>query len=49
MSKEDIRIIFCGLIPDGVDFRKLTPKGRDEVRAALDALIRNSQIKAKSK
>lgn len=39
MSKEDARVIACGLLHDGLDDRKLTPKARDEIKAAITRLL----------
>lgn len=39
MNKEDARVIACGLLHDGLDARKLTPKARDEIRAAITRLL----------
>ena len=34
MTKAQLRAIFCGLLPDGLDLRMLTPTGREEFRRA---------------
>lgn len=39
MSKEDARVIACGLLHDGLDARRLTPKARDEIKAAITRLL----------
>jgi hypothetical protein len=39
MSREDARIIACGLLHDGIDADKLTPKARQEIRTALERLL----------
>lgn len=39
MTRNDARIIFCGLIPDGSDLGRLTARGRQEVRDALDKIL----------
>lgn len=39
MSKEDARVIACGLLHDGIDADKLTPRARQEIRAALERLL----------
>ena len=39
ISPRDARTIACGLLPDGVDVDKLTPKARQEIRAAIDAIL----------
>lgn len=39
-SKGDLRTIANGLIPAGFDAASLTPEGRDEVRAAIDVILR---------
>lgn len=39
MSKEDARIIACGLLHDGINADKLSPKAREEIRAALERLL----------
>ncbi len=41
MSRKDARIIACGLLHDGINADKLTPKARDEIRAALEVLLRS--------
>ncbi len=40
LSHADARTVACGLLPDGVDVDKLTPKAREEIRAAIDVIIR---------
>ena len=39
MSQEDARIIACGLLHDGINADKLTPKAREEIRAAIERLL----------
>jgi hypothetical protein len=39
MSKEDARIIACGLLHDGLDADKLSDKARQEIRAAIIRLL----------
>jgi hypothetical protein len=39
LPKEDARAIICGLIPDGLNVEHLTPKARQEIRAALDRVL----------
>lgn len=39
-GRGDLRTIANGLFPSGQDLASLTPEGRDEVRAAVDALLR---------
>lgn len=36
MTHQDARVIACGLIPDGFDAERLTARGRQEVRDAID-------------
>lgn len=38
MTKDQYRTILNGLFPDGCDMKNLTPLGRKELRAALDAV-----------
>ena len=40
LSHDDLRTVACGLLPDGVDVTKLTPKAREEIRAAIDGIIK---------
>lgn len=40
MSKEDARIIACGLLHDGLDACTLSPKARDEIKAAITRLLK---------
>lgn len=39
-GKGDLRKLANGLIPSGFDAAKLTPEGRDEVRAAIDVILK---------
>lgn len=39
-GKGDLRTVATGLFPQGFDVAALTPEGRDEVRAAVDAILR---------
>jgi hypothetical protein len=39
ISKEDARIIACGLLHDGINADKLSPKARKEIRAAIERLL----------
>ena len=39
MTRRDARVILFGLIPDGFDAFKMTPRARQEVRAALDKIL----------
>lgn len=39
MSKEDARVIACGLLHDGINADKLSPKARTEIKAAIERLI----------
>ena len=39
-GRGDLRTIANGLFPSGQDVSNLTAEGRDEVRAAVDALLR---------
>ena len=39
MSKEDARIIARGLLHNGINADKLTPKAREEIRAAIATLL----------
>ena len=40
LSHDDARTVACGLLPDGVDVDKLTSKAREEIRAAIDVIIK---------
>lgn len=40
LSHNDLRTVACGLLPDGVDVNKLTPEAREEIRAAIDVIIK---------
>jgi hypothetical protein len=39
MSKEDARVIACGLLHDGINADKLSPKARTEIKAAIERLL----------
>jgi hypothetical protein len=39
MEKADARVILNGLVPDGFDASRLTARGRQEVRDALDKIL----------
>lgn len=39
MNRADARMIAAGLLPDGLDVTKLTPRGRQEIRDAIDLLL----------
>src|SRR6266567_8188824 len=41
-SKGDLRTLASGLFPAGFDAAALTPEGRDEVRAAVDVILKLS-------
>lgn len=41
-NKDDLRALANGLIPGGFDATQLTPEGRDEVRDAIDVLLKLS-------
>ena len=41
-GKDDLRALAHGLIPAGFDATELTLEGRDEVRAAIDVLLKLS-------
>ena len=41
-SRGDLRTLASGLFPAGFDAAALTPEGRDEVRAAVDVILRLS-------
>lgn len=43
LTHEEARTAACGLLPDGVDVTSLSPKAREEIRAAIDVIL---QIKA---
>ena len=43
LTKEDIRALFAGIIPDGLDVSRLTEKAKQEKREALDALLRRAK------
>ena len=40
MSRDDARTMACGLLHDGINADKLTPKAHDEIRAAIDAILK---------
>jgi nucleotidyltransferase/DNA polymerase involved in DNA repair len=40
MTRTDARIIVKGLLPNGLDVAALTPKGRQEIRDAIDKLLK---------
>jgi hypothetical protein len=44
MSKQDVRTIICGLLPDGLDVSRLTSGGRQEIRDAIDTVLRMTEI-----
>ena len=44
MSREDARIIFAGLIHDGINANGLSAKARAEIEAALDKLIEVTNV-----
>jgi hypothetical protein len=44
MTKRDARVIMEGLLADGLDVRTLTPKGRAEIRAALELILKLARI-----
>lgn len=39
MSRETARILVSGLIHDGLNADKLTPKARQEIRAAIELIL----------
>lgn len=39
MSKQDARAILSALAADGLDYSSLTPKGRQEIRDAIDVVL----------
>lgn len=39
MSKEDAKIIACGLLHDGIRPDRLTDKAREEIRMAIERLL----------
>lgn len=39
MSREDARIIACGLLHDGINADKLSDKAKAEIRRAIKTLI----------
>ena len=39
MSKEDARIIACGLLHDGLNADRLSSKARQEIKAAIERLL----------
>lgn len=39
MSRENAKIFVSGLIHDGLNVDKLTPKARQEIRAALELIL----------
>lgn len=42
LSHDEARTVACGLLPDDVDVTKLTPKAREEIRAAIDVILKQS-------
>jgi hypothetical protein len=44
MSKEDARIIACGLLHDGLDASKLSSKARQQIKAAIERLLDLARI-----
>lgn len=40
LGDEDARTIIIGLVPDGITADKLTPKAREEIRAAFETVLR---------
>jgi len=40
ISKSDARTIASGLFPSGQDVKSLTPEGREEIRRAVDVILR---------
>ena len=40
IGKKDARTLLCALVSDGIDVSKLTPLGRQELRDAIDVLLR---------
>jgi hypothetical protein len=39
ITRAQARVLLFALVPDGVDPTKLTPKGRAELRAAVDLIL----------
>jgi hypothetical protein len=39
MTRDQARAIICGLVADGIDVTKLTPRGRAEIRKAIDVVL----------
>lgn len=40
LSHDEARTVASGLLPDGVDVDKLTPKAKQEIRAAIDVILK---------
>lgn len=40
MTRQQARTIACGLLHDGIQADKLSPKARGEIRAALDVILK---------
>ena len=40
MNRDDARTIASGLFPSGQDIESLTPQGREEIRQAVDVILR---------
>lgn len=43
LSHDEARTVACGLLPDGVDVTRLTPKARGEIRAAIDVILKTNR------
>lgn len=44
-NKDDLKAIARGLLPDGMLIESLTPRGKQEVRDAIDAVLRFTEPK----
>lgn len=40
MGRKDFKVIFDGLVHDGIDPARLSPKAKAEISAALDCMLR---------
>jgi len=49
MTKAQARTIACGLLHDGLDARNLSEKAKQELRAAIEALLATAQTTPPSK
>lgn len=40
LSHDEARTVACGLLPDGIEIKDLTPKAKEEIRAAIDVILK---------